>query len=84
MAASVLNSPQAIEVSVYVVRAFVNFREFLSTHRELARKLAELEAKVGAHDQAIQSLVSAIRQLMSQPDAKPKRQIGFHAGREAK
>lgn len=63
MAASVLNTPRAIEVSVYVVRAFVKLRELLSTHKELAGKLAELERKVGSHDAAIQSLVAAIRRL---------------------
>jgi hypothetical protein len=64
MAASVLNTPRAIETSVYVVRAFVKLRELLSTHKELAGKLAELERKVGSHDAAIQSLVTAIRRLM--------------------
>jgi hypothetical protein len=76
MAASVLNTPRAIEVSVYVIRAFVKLRELLSTHKELAAKLAELERKVASHDTAIQSLVAAIRQLMS-PPTPPRRQIGF-------
>ena len=69
MAASVLNTPRAIEASVYVVRAFVKLRELLSTHKELAGKLAELERKVGSHDVAIQSLVAAIRRLMEPPPA---------------
>src|SRR5690349_6259976 len=79
MAASVLNTPRAVEVSVYVVRAFVKLREVVAAHQELAQKLAELEGKVGSHDHAIRSLVEAIRQLMAAP-AEPKRRIGF--GRE--
>ncbi len=78
MAASILNTPRAIDVSVYVVRAFVNLRELLSTHKELAQKLAELERKVSSHDEAIQSLVAAIRQLMQPPTAGSPRRIGFH------
>jgi hypothetical protein len=78
MAASVLNTPRAIEASVYVVRAFVKLRELLSTHKELAGKLAELERKVGSHDVAIQSLVAAIRRLMEPPPAPPRPRIGFH------
>ena len=78
MAANVLNTRRAIDVSVYVVRAFVKLREMLSTHKELAGKLAELERKVGSHDVAIQSLVTAIRRLMEPPPAPPRPQIGFH------
>jgi hypothetical protein len=82
MAASVLNTPREIEVSVYVVRAFVKLRELLSTHKELAGKVAELERKVGSHDAAIQSLVAAIRRLMEPPPAPPRPRIGFHAAGE--
>ena len=78
MAASILNTPRATEVSVYVIRAFVRLRELLSTHKELAAKLAELERKVSSHDGAIQSLVAAIRQLMAPPPTSPGRRIGFH------
>jgi hypothetical protein len=79
MAASVLNTPRAMEVSVYVIRAFVKLRELLSAHKELAGKLAELEHKVESHDEAIRSLVAAIRQLMAPPPSPPRPQIGFHA-----
>ena len=78
MAASILNTPRAIEVSVYLIRAFVTLRELLSTHKELAAKLAELERKVSSHDGAIQSLLAAIRQLMAPPPTPPRRKIGFH------
>lgn len=78
MAATVLNSPRAVEMSVFVVRAFVQLREMLSTHKELAAKLDALERKVGSHDQAIAGLIDAIRQLMTPPEEK-KRGIGFLA-----
>jgi hypothetical protein len=76
MLAAVLNTPRAIEVSVFVVRAFVRLREILTTHKALAHKLAELESKIETHDEAIRSLVSAIRQLMASPEKQPKK-IGF-------
>ncbi len=78
MVASVLNTQRAIQVSVFVVRAFVKLREMLSTHKELAHKLAALERKLQNHDESIRSLVAAIRQLMAPPEQKPpKRRIGF-------
>ena len=83
MAASVLNSPSAIEVSVYVVRVFVKLREMLAGNKELAGKQAELESEVGRHDDAIRSLVVAITQLMAPPEQKPKK-IGFQTSKEGK
>lgn len=77
MAASVLNSRRAIEVSVFVVRAFVKLKEMASTHRALAQKLAELEHRIEGHDEQIQSLLEAIRRLMALPEP-PRRRIGFH------
>jgi phage regulator Rha-like protein len=78
MAANMLNSPQAVRMSVFVVRAFVKLREMLSTHKELAHKLAELERKLQNHDESIRSLVVAIRQLMKPPEPEsPKKRIGF-------
>ncbi|MBU0505046.1 MAG: ORF6N domain-containing protein [bacterium] len=76
MAATVLNSQRAIDVSVYVVRAFVKLRETLSDHRQIARKLNLLENKVVNHDIQIKALFDAIRQLMD-PPVKKKRSIGF-------
>jgi hypothetical protein len=84
MAASILNTPRAIDVSVYVIRAFVKLRELLSTHKELAHKLAELERKVSCHDESIQSLVSAIRRLMQPPTVPKRPQIGFHTSQKEK
>jgi len=76
MLAAVLNTHRAIEISVFVVRAFVRLREILSTHKALADRLAELESKIETHDEAIRSIVSAIRQLMAPPAAGQKK-IGF-------
>jgi len=76
MAATVLNSPRAVEMSVYIVRAFVRFREMLSSHRELSAKLGELEARLDDHDQAIGGLIRAIKALM-EPEAPRKRPIGY-------
>lgn len=77
MLASVLNSPVAVEASVRVVRAFVRLHEMLASNRELAQRLDELERKFEGHDEAIQSLFEAIRQLLASPEPK-RRKIGFH------
>ncbi len=79
-AANVLNSPQAAEVGVYVVRAFVRLRELLASDKELAQRLNELEQrierKLETHDQAITGLIQTLRQMMVQPEPR-KRPIGF-------
>jgi len=86
MAATVLNSPRAIEMSLYVVRAFVKLRELLASNKELARKLDDLEArldkKLAGHDRAITEILSAIRQLMT-PALGRNRGIGFTADIES-
>lgn len=81
MAATVLNSPRAVEMSVYIVRAFVRFREMLSSHRELSAKLGELEARLDDHDQAIGGLIRAMKALM-EPEATRKCPIGYIRGSE--
>jgi phage regulator Rha-like protein len=82
MAATILNSPRAIEMSVYVVRAFVQLREMLASNKELARRFAQLETrldkKLTTHDEAIAAILAAIRQLMHPPVPK-RRPIGFTA-----
>lgn len=79
-----LNSPRAVEVSIFVVRAFVQLRELLAGHKELAQRLDELEArmerKLLTHDQAIAGILDAIRQLVVPPAATKKRPIGFVTG----
>ena len=77
MLASVLNSPMAIEASVRVVRAFVGMREQLAAHKELSKKLSELETRVSGHDEAIVNLFEAIRQLVEPVLPENRREIGF-------
>lgn len=88
MASMILNSPRATEVSVYVVRAFVQLREVLTSHRDLAQKLEELENKTEmmsvqhdtfAHNTRVQlkQVFDAIRELMTPPETPKKRAIGF-------
>lgn len=81
MLASVLNTPIAIRASIYVVRAFVQLREVLTTHKELAQKLTELEHKIEKHDESIRSILEAIRRLMT-PPKEQRRPIGFHSEEE--
>ena len=81
MAASVLNSTKAIEVSVFVVRAFVQLRQTIAGHKELARKIAKLERKLSDHDDQILILVEAIKQMMDPKPLPKKRRIGFHSDR---
>jgi len=79
MLSSVLNSPRAIQMNIAIMRAFVKLREILSTHKELALKLKQLETKVERHDDEIHAIFEAIRQLMEPPPPPPKRPIGFGA-----
>jgi len=84
MAANVLNSPQAVRMSVFVVRAFVKMRELLGGTRELARQLRELEAKLTArldgHEAAIVDVLQRLMRLLEPPPdpEPPRRRIGFH------
>ncbi|RJR29498.1 MAG: ORF6N domain-containing protein [Candidatus Latescibacterota bacterium] len=86
MAASVLNTLRAVEMSVFVVRAFVRLRRLLATHQELADKLAALERKLAGHDEQIVAIIDAIKRLMEprkSPDlSRPsdRRRIGFQSG----
>ncbi len=76
MAASVLNSERADDMSIFVVRAFVRMREALTANQQIMSKLAELEHRVESHDGNIQELIEAIRELMEPPPATNRR-IGF-------
>ena len=77
MLSSVLKSERAIQVNIAIMRAFVRLREIISTHKELAYKLDELEKKIEKHDTEIHTIFEAIRQLMT-TQTKSKHQIGFH------
>lgn len=83
MAATLLNSPRATEISVHIVRAFVDLRATLATNREMAAKLYQLERKVSKHDRAIAELIDSMRQLLAPPEP-PKRPIGFVTQQEKK
>ncbi len=76
MAATVLNSKRAIQMSIFVVRAFVRMREALAANQQIVVKLLELEHRLENHDGTIQELVAAIRELMLPPPPS-RRRIGF-------
>jgi hypothetical protein len=78
MAATVLSTKRAIEMSVVVVRAFVRLRDMLATNGKVAGKLAELERRLKGHDAEIQAIIEAINELMV-PEPRKRRQIGFRA-----
>jgi ORF6N domain len=82
MLSSVLNSEPAIKVNIAIMRAFVKLRQILETNREIAKKFSELEQRVGKHDEEIDAILEAIRQLMAPPD-RPRREIGFHVREKA-
>lgn len=93
MAANVLNTPRAIEASLYVVRAFVRLREVLATHKALASKLDALEKQTAAlafkHDvladntrAQFKAVIDALRDLMTPPEPKKKHPIGFVTPKE--
>ena len=77
MLGNVLNSKTAVEASVRVVKVFISMREQLAAHKELAGKLAELEGRITGHDEALQNLFEAIRQLIEPPLPENRKQIGF-------
>ena len=83
MLGNVLKTPRAVEVSLLVVRAFVQIREMLSAHKDISAKLDQLERKLSSHDQAIAGVIDAIRQLMT-PPAPTRRGIGFTADIDSK
>ncbi|MGH8245807.1 MAG: ORF6N domain-containing protein [Gammaproteobacteria bacterium] len=80
MLSSVLRSRRAVAVNIEIMRAFVRLRGFLASQHDLARKLAALESQYASHDQAIQKIFRAIKQLMQPPPGpgRPRREIGFH------
>jgi hypothetical protein len=80
MAATILNSPRAVQMSVVIIRAFVRLRQLLVNHKALSAKLAELDSRIGAHDTELAAIVDAIRQLASAEGPRHRRKIGFHRG----
>ena len=76
MVAMVLNSPRAVQMSIFVVRAFLQLREWVVGQAGLAARLTELERRVGAHDHELKAIIQTIRGLL-EPAVPPKKQIGF-------
>ncbi|MDD5206228.1 MAG: hypothetical protein PHS17_12445 [Desulfobacterales bacterium] len=76
MLSSVLRSKRSVKVNIEIMSAFVRLREVLATHKELARKFEELEERIDGHDEQIQAVFEAIREIMA-PPLKNRRKIGF-------
>jgi hypothetical protein len=80
MAANVLRSPRAVEMSVYVVRAFVRIREELAANATILKRLAEIDRTLLEHDSALRTLWQRLQPLLAPPPEPPRRRMGFHAG----
>lgn len=76
MLSSVLNSDKAVEVNILIIRAFVKLREIISTHKDVQKKLKNIEDKLMEHDEKIIQIINVINHLIAPPE-KPKRKIGF-------
>ena len=80
MAATVLRSPRAVAMSVYVVRAVGEMREALLTNAVILKQIARIDKKLLEHDGVLQDVIEKLLPLLNPPEAPPKRRIGFHAG----
>ena len=80
MAATVLNSARAVQMSLIVIRAFVALRRMVLDQKALTEKVEELDARVGAHDEQLGQIIEAIRQIIAPPGLEHDRKIGFHTG----
>ncbi len=83
MLSSVLNSQRAIEVNIAIMRAFVHLRKMIASHKELAKKLKELEHHIKDHDEKIQAIFEAIQELITMPAEESKKKIGYVKERKA-
>jgi hypothetical protein len=77
MAAGVLNSNKAVEVSIFVVRAFVKLRQMLAPYKDIIKKVEQLETKLQTHDKHITAIIEAIKLLMPSPEPEPKPPVGY-------
>ena len=77
MAASVLNTPQAAEVSIFIVRAFVKLRQAIADYKDLTRKISQIERHLSGHDEQINAIIKTIKQLIQPAPVPKKRRIGF-------
>ena len=80
MASTVLNSPRAVQMSIFVVRAFLRLREWVAGQEELSARLAQLERRVGAHYHELRAIIQAIRELVQPRQETVRRRIGFRRG----
>ncbi len=80
MAANVLSSPEAVKMSVHVVRAFVKQRELIAGQAEILKKLAQMDAKLLKHDDILRVIWKELQPLLNPPPDPPKKEIGFHVG----
>ena len=78
MAASILNSPRAVAMSVYVIRAFVKMREDFAANAAILKRLAEIDRTLLLHDGALRDIYQKLRPLLEPPPLPPKPEIGFH------
>jgi len=83
MAANVLNSPEAVKMSVHVVRAFIKQRELLAGQAEILKKLAQMDAKLLKHDDALRIIWHELQPLLAPPPVPQKEEIGFHVREDA-
>ena len=78
MAANILNSPRAVSMSVYVIRAFVKMREDLAANAAILKRLAEIDKHLLMHDLALRDIYQKLRPLLEPPPLPPKPEICFH------
>lgn len=83
MAAMVLNSPRAVAMSVYVIRAFVKMREDLVANAAILKRLAEIDKSLLTHDAALRDIYQKLLPLLAPPPAPPRKEIGFHIKEDA-
>ncbi len=80
MAATVLKSPRAVQMSLYLVRAFVKMRDEISSNLSVLRRLAEIDKKLIEHDVVLREVLERLQPLLHPAPEKPKPRIGFHRG----
>jgi hypothetical protein len=83
MAANILNSPRAVTMSVYVIRAFVKMREDIAANAAILRRLAEIDKTLLVHDVTLREILQKLRPLLEPPPQSPKSEIGFHVKEDA-
>lgn len=83
MAATVLNSPKAVSMSVFVVRAFIQMREHIAANATILKRLAEIDRTLLQHDTALLDLYEKLLPLLQPPEDPPKHRIGFQSKRKA-